>query len=188
MSQQFLSVSMDNLFSFECPVFGQQVEMRGCVLVREKVYKGEQFSQRRGCQACISGGKCPAAEIVKRIAFNAANATDRCSSQEPRVGKLPADVLEQIRPTVLTEGQLARFGLSGAEMSLIQSANDRIDKQIATAPREQVAGRVVHVATTNPAKSRKSRPVAPLEAAVAKPDATVAAATSGDMSAAINAA
>lgn len=185
MTEHYLSVSMENRFSFTCPVFNQEVEMRGCVLVREKVYKGQSFEQRRGCQACVVGGKCPAAEIVKRIAFQTNDATDRCSSTEVKVGKLPADALERIRPTIIPESVLLRFSLSGSERKLIETANDRIDQQIATAPREQVAGRLTRApATATPAK-RVSRSTA---AQKAPANETVSAATSGDMSAAINAA
>ncbi|MTH61083.1 hypothetical protein [Paracoccus litorisediminis] len=182
----YLTLDQENRFSFTCPIFDSKVEMRGCVLVRDMVYQGKNFPQRQGCQVCIRGGKCPAAEIVRRIAHNQPNATDRCSATEPVHGKLPADVLEFVRPTVMLENALRR--LAGSEVTMIQSANDRIDAQIATAPRERVAGKVTRVSATANYEKPEGRSTARKSAPASKPAANVEAAISGDMSAAINAA
>lgn len=183
MAENYLTLSMKNLFSFTCPIFGAEVQMRGCVLVREKVYSGQNFPERRGCQACVSGGKCPAAQIVQQIAFGRSDATDRCSSLEAKSGRLPLDALEKIRPVMLAAHVLARYSPSPAEIALIETANARIDTQIATAPRERVAGRLNVSEAPVTAKAKKRAPVAAPTAS-----ANVSAAISGDMSAALNAA
>lgn len=183
MAENYLTLSMKNLFSFTCPIFGAEVQMRGCVLVREKVYSGHQFPERRGCQACVSGGKCPAAQIVQQIAFGRSDATDRCSSLEAKTGRLPLDALEKIRPVIITPAIMGRYSLSPAEVDLIESANARVDAQIATAPRERVAGRLnANEAPVAPKKQTRAPQAAP------KAAANLSAAISGDMSAAINAA
>lgn len=183
MAENYLTLSMKNLFSFTCPIFSAEVQMRGCVLVRDKVYQGQHFEERRGCQACISGGKCPAAAIIQQIAFRRSDATDRCSSLEAKTGRLPLDALEKIRPVLMTHAVMGRYNLSPAELNLIETANARIDAQIATAPRERVAGRLNVAEAPVTAKPKKRAPVAAPTAS-----ANISAAISGDMSAAINAA
>ena len=185
MTQHFLTLSMKNRFSFTCPIFDASVEMRGCVLVRDKVYRGEQFPERKGCQACISSSKCPAAAIVQQMAFNRSDATDHCSSIEPKSGKLPASALEAVRPVIVTASDVQRYGLTSTELSLIESANGRIDTQLATAPSERVSGRIQ--ASEAPKRARATK-VAPEASTEAPSIAVTSAAASGDMSAAINAA
>ena len=108
MSEIF-TLSKDNLFSFKCPVMNSDVQIRTCVHLRFLVYRGERREVRRGCQACISSGKCPAAEIVRRFAFNASNATDHCASVEEKHGKLPADVLDRVSAIVVHDHILTTF-------------------------------------------------------------------------------
>lgn len=180
---QFLTLAKSNMFSFTCPIFDAQVQMRSCVILRDKYYRGERVEVRRGCQACMSSGKCPAADIVRRIAFGMNDATDHCSSPEPRTGRLPADTLERIRPVLVTEVSLTTFRVPQAERALIASAGQRIDAQLAGAPRTVVSARLVRKSAHE--EQRQTRP-APISAPVVKAPSTAAA--TGDLAAAINAA
>lgn len=182
-----LTLAKSNKFSFKCPVMNAEVQMRGCVLLRDKVYVGQKLQTRRGCQACISGGKCPAAEIVRRFAFGANNATDHCSSEEPKVGRLPADVLDRIAAVIVPEGTLRSFGVPAEEVLLITNSRERIDQQILTAPRERVESRVRKSEHHETPKRRSSAPAPATKPAAPKPQINHAAAT-GDMAAALNAA
>lgn len=184
MSDHFLTLSLTNRFAFTCPVMDAQVEMRTCVLLRDKVYKGQLVETRRGCQACISGGLCPAAELVRRIAFKAHTATDHCSSEEPKVGKLPADVLERIVATVVPDSALQHFAVPDAETLRIKSARARIEAQIGAAPRAKVEGRITRSAAAPKQAAHSTEPKA---APKAEPIINKAAAT-GDLAAALNAA
>lgn len=184
---QYLSLSMSNLFSFVCPIFNATVQFRTCLAVRDKVYRGDRLETRRGCQACMSASKCPAAEIVRRIAFGMGDATDHCSSTEAKVGKLPADTLERIRPVLVPESILNAYHVPSAERMLIASAVTRIDEQMATAPRTTVAAKTAKVVASAQRSERHEPRIA--KPAPVKPQTTThAAAASGDLAAAINAA
>lgn len=180
----FDTMSLDNRFSFTCPIFNAQVEMRSCVLLREKVYRGKRIATRRGCQACISGGKCPAAEIVRRIAFAAHDATDACASFEPVNGKLPADVLERVAVVRLHDELLRKYGVPANEVDLINTCGSRIEEQIGKAPRGKVEAKGARRTSQKAAPTRVAR-VATGESKQAVSAAQDAAAR-GDLSAAIN--
>lgn len=179
----FLTVSLENQFAFKCPIFDTEVQMRGCVLLRDKVYHGDKIQTRRGCQACIRSSKCPAAEIVRRIAFQTGDATDHCASQEKKVGRLPADVLERVAAVIVPEGVLSQHGVTSEERDLIRSSNDRIVAQIGTAPRTKVEARVARQTTAAPRSASRS---AIKTAPAPEPTLNKAAAT-GDLAAALNA-
>lgn len=186
MSEHFLTLSPKNLFRFTCPVFNAEVQMRGCVLVRDKVYKGERFEQRKGCQACISASKCPAAQIIQKMALSRGDANDHCSSREEKTGKLPLESLERIRRVLVPDHVMRQYGLSNAEIDLINTSGGRIDQQIATAPQARVSGRVQTSWATEAPKKRQKPPAAAPAALSTIATSTVQAATSGDMAAAIN--
>lgn len=184
----FLTLSMDNLFSFTCPVFAADVEIRSCVVLRNKVYAGEHVQTRRGCQACIRANKCPAAELVSSMAHGRSEATDHCSSLEPVKGRLPAYALERIQRVMVLESHLRMADVPSGEVDAIATANERIAAQLETAPMKKVEARRV---ATSSATSRRTvrRPAA--SPATTTPEtvktvSTVAAAASGDLSAAIN--
>lgn len=126
-----------NQFTFTCPVFNAETRISACIKLREKVWRGERVEVRMGCQACMSAGKCPTAHIVQRMAMSNAPLEDSYAAREPRSGKLLANVLERILPVVVTESNLVRFGVSDVERDLIAGANDRILKQLGSAPSER---------------------------------------------------
>lgn len=169
----YLTMNERNQFTFTCPIFDTETRMSLCVRLRNMVWRGENPEVRRGCQACMSAGKCPAAEVVRRIAFNSSNASDDYASEEPRKGKLAADILEHIHKTIVPEAVLQRFGVSSAERMKIETASDRIGALIPGAPR--LSGR------------RSARPTAsPAQKVTPKADKIKSAAATGDLSAALN--
>lgn len=178
----FLTTSMENKFSFKCPIFDQEVQMRGCVLLRDKVYRGERIATRRGCQACVSSSKCPANELVKRIAFGRHDATDHCSSEEPKTGRMPADVLERVAAVIVTETHMQTFGVTYEERELIRGAGERIAAMIETAPKGKVEARTRMVSSARSSVSRRS-----VSAPAPETPANHKAAATGDLSAALNA-
>lgn len=185
---QILSLSMSNRFSFTCPIFEAKVEMRACVVLRDKVYGGKRLETRRGCQACIASSKCPAAEIVRRFAFNAPDVTDHCSSVEEKHGRLPADVLERIAPVLVRESDLASRNVTQDERDQIASSRERIEQQILTAPRERVEPRRLAISSSSeprrPSQKAAER-VSDVEATT--PTTINKAAATGDLAAALNA-
>lgn len=180
------TLSPANRFAFVCPIMATEVEIRTCVLLREKVYSGHRVDGRRGCQACIRSSKCPAAEIVRRIAFGTTDMTEHCVSAERVVGKIPADVLERIAPIMVRDVDMNGFGVPSTEVALIHSSRDRIEAQIATAPRERASSRKTSVDQSRPARAQ--RPAKP----IVMPETTSTthiekAAATGDLAAALNA-
>lgn len=180
---EFLSISMKNRASFVCPIFDVTTQMRACVKLRDKMFMGQRVEVRRGCQACITSSKCPAANLVRRIGFNLTNATDEVSSANDAVVKLPADVLEEVLPVVVLDGTLARFGVTSEERSLIDSANERIAKQLATAPRNRKSAPKVHASVVREQAKRGSTMKVAAPAVVSEINK---AAATGDMSAGIS--
>lgn len=179
------TLSLKNAFSFVCPIFDTEVQMRGCVLLQDRVYTGRHIETRRGCQACISASKCPANEIIKRLAFGKTNATEHCSSNEPKVGKLPVDVLEVIAPVVVDTAMLNNYQVPSNERLMIDSSRDRIEAQIKSAPHVLEESRPVREKAPVVAKPNFN---AKQSVASAKTTSVNKAASTGDLSAAINAA
>lgn len=185
-----LTLQMENLFSFTCPIMNTNVQMRGCVMLRDKVYAGKRIETRRGCQACIKSSKCPAAELVRRIAFGSADMTDHCASTEEKVGKLPGDVLDKIAPILVRESDLAGMNVTVEERNLIASSRERIEAQALTAPRERVEPRRTIASPSSEAPRRSAQKAAQSVPApeTTKPTSISKAASTGDLAAALNAA
>jgi hypothetical protein len=184
---QFLSLTRQNRFAFTCPIFDAKVEMRSCVTLRDIVYRGQRIETRRGCQACIKSSKCPAAELVRRIAFNSIDATDHCGSVEEKHGRLPADVLERVLRVLVKDSDITQLNVVEGERDLIASSRARIEAQIATAPRERVSMRRVELPPSEPRASAEK----PAERASVSPAPKTTpinkAAATGDLAAALNA-
>lgn len=124
-----------NQLSFVCPIFDSTTTMRSCVKVRTHYALGQRLPVRRGCQACMDAGKCPAAAIIKRIAFSNHYDPDlEFASGEPVVAKLSAQVLSRLEPIVVPLTTIQRYECSQAERDLIESSSVRIAAQLGTAP------------------------------------------------------
>jgi hypothetical protein len=59
-----MDLSENNQFSFTCPVFNVETKLSVCIKLRDLVWRGSRPDVRKGCQACMSAGKCPAATIL----------------------------------------------------------------------------------------------------------------------------
>jgi len=168
-----LSISYQNKFSFTCPIFAASTKLAACVMLRDKIWRGENVPVRKGCQACMHASKCPATAIVNQILRNWKEPPDAYGSLEPVEGKLRADILEQILPVVVPDRELV--DVPPGERALILSANDRIAKQLGVAPSAKASSR----------PAQRMKPPAPLKPAKTN-DTILNAAATGDMAAAIN--
>lgn len=159
---------MANQFTFTCPIFNSETKFAACEMLRNKVWRGEEVPVRKGCQACMSSGKCP---VSRELAMYVQGRTDlSCyQSETPKHGKLRAQVLEDIRPVIVRADHVNKYGVIPGEQALIESCNARIDAQLGTAPRKEAS----------------KRPTSTPRPAPKKPEINNAAAT-GDLSAAIN--
>lgn len=110
----------DNQFSVVCPVFGVTTEIRKCITLRDKQYRGERVDVRRGCQACISASKCPIVRLVKHIDEH----SDVYYSPTPKSGAFSQDLLAAVAPVSVPDHIMKRFeGMSAAERSAILATN-----------------------------------------------------------------
>jgi hypothetical protein len=183
----YQTLADDNQFRFKCPIFGAETKMSSCIKLRTLFWKGRRPDQRKGCQACMEAGKCPAAVIAQRMALsNPRNpVADEYGSTTSVMGKLRQDILARILPTMVMPGLLTRHGVSSKEAAAIETANDRIRAMMGSAP----AGTTGTKATIK-GKTRKNRKlVSPKattpEATQAAPSKIEKAAATGDLSAAI---
>lgn len=132
----YQTLAEKNQFKFKCPIFGAETKMSSCIKLRDMVWKGQKPEQRKGCQVCMHSGKCPAAQIAQRMAMSGARAgvSDDYGSATPVLGKLRKDVLEHILPVMVMPSTLLRYALSSAEVSAIETANERIRAMLGSAP------------------------------------------------------
>ncbi len=185
---QLLTLSPTNQLSFVCPIFDTEVRMAGCVKLRNLFWQGKVQTVRRGCQACMSAGKCPAAQVVQGIAMGRTQ-DDPYGSTSTVTVRLKADVLDHVLPIVVSTQTLQHFGVPGAEQRLIESAYDRIAKQLVGAPTTD--GKRATVRASADPTPRKTIGGTPRKMAGSKAAAPVSseisnAAASGDLSAALN--
>lgn len=180
---EYQTLSETNQFSFKCPIFGVDTKMATCVKLRSLVWRGVKPPQRKGCQACMEAGKCPAAHVVQKMAMSGHRTPqpDTYASDQPVKGKLRRDLLEKILPVMVLHGTLVQSGASKEEIKLINSSNARITEMIPSAPQGQ--------GKTKTKARIAARTSATLEAV--KPEqknreVVTQAAQSGDMAAAIS--
>lgn len=184
-----LTLSEENQFSFVCPLFNAETKMSMCMKLRELKWMGKApLDKRRGCQAAMSCGKCPAAEAVSQIIYSRAKEgmPDFYGSKTPTVGKLRADVLEKVERTMMREDIMNKIGVSDAERTLLDGANDRIRAQLKTAPKGE-GHYSPRQSSADPVTTRKrtTTKISREETIVETPPRNDAALT-GDMSAALN--
>lgn len=184
----YVTLAEDNAFSFTCPIFNSETRMSSCVKLRELIWKGKQVEKRKGCQACMAAGKCPAAHIVQKISISGMRnpQPDDYGSLQPVKGKLRKEVLERIRPVMVTSSAIQRCSPSAAEIELIETANERIDAMIGTAPGASTKRSAMLDSgpqTSRKGAAKKTRAKAKIESP--EQDKIEQAAASGDLSAAI---
>ncbi|MGV1754803.1 hypothetical protein [Agrobacterium sp. CG674] len=171
-----------NLFSFVCPIFEVTTKISLCFKLRELHWAGNSPEVRKGCQACMRAGKCPAAAIVSKKWPTGRKWQDEYASDTPVVGKIRKDILERIHRPMVMERTMNDFGCSDAERMKIATASDRIGKMIGAAPLPDddipsYAERIENSGQPAPKKRRAS---------TKSPTKHTAAAT-GDLAAAISA-
>lgn len=177
--QHFLTDSQ-NLFSFKCPIFEVTTKISHCLKLRYLFWRGERPDVRKGCQACMRSGKCPAAVILQKKYPDGRSWQDEYASAVPVEGRIRKDVLERIHRIIVMERTLNDFGVPDAERAKIETASDRIGKMIGAAPLSDshISGYASQEDTGGPVKRRRSS---------ATSTTIKNAAASGDLAAAVNA-
>lgn len=176
---------MANQLTFTCPIFNVETKFAHCTELRHRIYRGEAGTIRKGCQACAASGKCPVVREVNTSIYQGMNLVEHyVSVDEPKKGKLRAQVLEAILPVVVQEQHLAKFDVSPGERDLIMTANERIRQQLGSAPRKDMKP---YVDRSSRRQTPAERPkfVSSSKPAPASEPINQAAAT-GDLAAAIN--
>lgn len=110
----------DNAALIQCPVFGATVEIRQCISLRDRMYKGEILETRKGCQACVAASKCPVAVMIGFIEEK----NDHYFSAVPKLMRLGSDILKRIVPVVVPDHILKRYGdMSDSQRTAILATN-----------------------------------------------------------------
>lgn len=169
-----------NGFSFQCPIFEVSTRISLCFKLRDMVWAGNKPEVRKGCQACMRSGKCPAAAITAKKYPQSKKWQDEYASDEPVMGKIRKDILERIHRPIVLDRTMDEFGCSDAERMKIATASDRIGKMIGAAPLPD-DDRPSYVPTSEAGSAVKKR------RSPTKNTAIKSAAASGDLAAAINA-
>ena len=163
------TLARENQACITCPVFNVESKLSACLVLRDEVWKGRRPDVRRGCQAALTDSKCPVYHLVKHMERTD---DDPMHAAEPKNVPWPKEILERVGPVQVQERTMDKFGVSDRERQLLVAAND----WKGAAPRARSSSaRLEDVQSAVPAP----KPA---------PDATLTAASSGDMSAAINAA
>lgn len=171
-----------NLFRFVCPIFGAEVELRGCLALRDKLWRGEVQPIRQGCQACLRASKCPIVPMMTML--RSEKGGDPYYSAEPKVGRLLPDLLKRIAAVVVPDQILKTFDIQPRQRELILETNG-------AGGAKKLKGSVdlgeINVAM--PSEGHREPPPKKLTAKKPAPETDLnEAARTGDMSAAINAA
>lgn len=166
------TLSSDNQFAFTCPIFKANTAIRACLELRERFWRGERPEVRRGCQAAMECSKCPIVHVMDRMIMTG---EDLYFSETPKLGTLRPEILTRMAPVLVRTEIMDKHRVSERERELLLKAN------------ADAAHGVRNV--TKYTKPRR-KPSAPAMTAVpeTQSDATVEAATTGDMTAAINSA
>jgi hypothetical protein len=165
------TLARENQACITCPVFNVESKISACLALRDELWKGKRLDVRRGCQAALTDSKCPVYHLVKHMERTD---DDPIHSTEPKTLPWPKHILERIAPVQVQGRTMDKFGVSDRERELLTASND----MKAAVPR------------TKASTTRLEDVKAPEKPAASKPvkDDAIAAATAGDMSAAINAA
>lgn len=175
------TLAPENQFRFVCPIFQAETKIATCFKVRDRVWRGEQFVERGGCQVCLSASKCPIVHVLNKMMRGE---DDPYHSAEPKVGSLEPEILERISPILVLPFQMAGRELNDRERQLIEAANEN-----ARAGAKLRSARKGSEEPMPAPKKRAKTIAAPSTDATVKTESKVAdAAVTGDFAAAINAA
>lgn len=162
-----------NRFSFTCPIFGVQTEMRVCLMLRDRLWAGHRQEVRRGCQACLHDSKCPIVPIVQETFRTGED--PGYFAREPRNGNLQEKHLRRIQNVIVRDATMLNFGVSDAERAAIQATNGFNAKLRGAALKDVIVEELPNAPRRKPAEK------------VAAPSSDVVdAAARGDLAAAIN--
>jgi hypothetical protein len=120
MFTQNKTISPDNRFSFTCPIFGVNTEIRVCLFLREQLWRGKKQTVRKGCQACLHDSKCPIYPIMREMQ---SKDVDPYYSPTPKHGALYERHLSSIRNIVVRKATLDRYDVPENERKLIQEVS-----------------------------------------------------------------
>lgn len=172
-----------NQFVFVCPIFETQTKIASCFTLRELVWRGNKPDVRKGCQMCMKHSKCPANNIIwdmiRRPDF------DPYHSATPKLGKLQDKHLVQIERVIINEKDIERAldagRISPAEAQKMTRANQLARNQANKGVRSATDFELVDV-RPEPVERRVEK----IKKDDAEVSATVQAAITGDMTAAVN--
>lgn len=174
------TLSDDNQFVFECPIFNSQTKIASCFTLREMVWMGKPPEVRKGCQMCMKAGKCPINNIIWDMIR--VPGFDPYWSATPKLGKLQEKHIAQIERVLINERDLEKAidagRISPAEGSKMSKANQMARNTANKMIRN--AAEIALVDVKHEAPERKSG------AMVQEVSDTIKAAMSGNMSAAVN--
>jgi hypothetical protein len=171
------TLSPSNEFRIVCPIFGAETRIADCFALEQRVCRGEQIEERKGCQACISSSKCPIRRITHEMIREG---SDPYHSTEPRVGQLQPRILDLIHPIIVRDEVLNRLAVPTSERLAIEAANEAASASArGKAPRKATGAVELEAVDKTPRKPAKAAQK-PQE-----PDALTQAAMTGDMSAAV---
>jgi hypothetical protein len=152
-----------------CPVFGSETRLADCLELEQQVAKGRKPEERRGCQACMMSSKCPTYWINRQIQRTG---EDLYWSAEPKVIPLKGEILDQVHPILVRDDAVTRYGVEGDELAAIRAANEAASSGAKARP-----GRKAPAVKLASVQREDAKPAAD--------KALVAAAMSGDLSAAV---
>jgi hypothetical protein len=155
-----------------CPIFGAETRLADCLELEQQVAKGKKPEERRGCQACMMSSKCPTYWINRAISRTG---EDPYWSAEPKVLPLKGEILDAVQPILVRDDAVNRFAVEGDELDAIRAANEAASA--GGKSRSSRKGPAVKLAAVQREDARPSKP--------AEDKALVAAAMSGDLSAAV---
>jgi hypothetical protein len=157
------TLSPENQFRFKCPVFNAETKIASCFALRDAVARGDRVDVRQGCQVAMHSSKCPIPFILKRMVREG---SDDYHATDATLRKLRDVDLDKVAPVLVLKSEMDRFALNSKEQQALLQAND-------------LARHRAGHATSKPHHTKSSHAV--------KKDKTIEAATTGDLSAAINA-
>jgi hypothetical protein len=154
----------NNQFQIQCPIFKATTRIAGCIMLRDKFWRGDPHEGRCGCKAALQANKCPIPHIFTKMLRDDG---DPYHSPLPKVGSLEPEILNRIGPVLVPTDVMDKQGVTGRERELLLEANENTGKYAKSF-----------------VKPRRKPIAAATPAAAASPTQT--AAETGDMSAALN--
>lgn len=171
--KRFRSLSADNEFHFSCPVFQTEVKLYDCFQLDDTVKRGQPIPERGGCRAMMICGKCPINFLVKEMVRNP---DIDLFSAEHKVGRLPENVIERLRPVMIQQSVVDRTPMTDEEREAINRAMTET-KPSKDAPKVELA---------KPRAKRAATEDQPAPVAKVDDDVELRAAMTGDMSLALS--